>query len=65
MCHVNEFCGLAKKLKREQNAALVEKTNQNGIKKQLERKAKAGTELIERSLGFRPDDRGVMLIKII
>lgn len=52
MCQVNALCGLAKKQKGEQNAALVERTKRNESKKLLEREAKAGKESIEHALGF-------------
>ncbi len=60
-CQVNELRGLAKQLKRERNAALVEKVKRNEMKKQLESESKAGKESIEHSLGFRSDGRGVAL----
>ena len=61
MCQVNELHGLAKKLKREQNATLVERTKQNESKQRLESEAKAGKESIEHALGFRSEGQGVDL----
>ena len=52
---------MAKKLKEEQNAVLVERTTRYENKKRLVREGKVEKEQIEQALGFRSDGKGANL----
>ena len=61
MCEIEELCGLAKKLKEEWNAALVERTTRHENKKRVAREGNVEKEQIEQALGFRSHGKGANL----